>query len=80
MLEPADTIRADTCLAGWIRILSLDGRIVVQEETPDRESILQRLDSMSAAAAFVDRGLADYERMWNGCGYKIDYFERAPGT
>jgi hypothetical protein len=73
-LAVADTIRADdTCLAGWIRILSVDGRIVVQEQTPEGEVLLRRYDSREAAERFVERRLADYERMWDGCGCKIDY-------
>jgi hypothetical protein len=74
LLEVAETIRAeDTRLAGWIRILSLDGRVLVQEETPDGEVLLRRLDSPTSAGQFVQRRLADYERMWDGCGCRIDY-------
>ncbi len=74
LLEVADTIRADdTCLAGWIRILSIDGQVAVQEQTPGGEILLRRLASRDAAEQFVDRRLTDYERMWDGCGCKIDY-------
>jgi hypothetical protein len=74
LLEVADTIRADdTGLAGWIRILSIDGQVVVQEQTPGGEILLRRLASRDAAEQFVDRRLADYERMWDGCGCRIDY-------
>jgi hypothetical protein len=74
LLEVAETIRAeDTRLAGWIRILSLDGRVLVQEETPDGEVLLRRLGSRTSAERFVQRRLADYERMWDGCGCRIDY-------
>jgi hypothetical protein len=74
LLEEADTIRADdTRLAGWIRVLSIDGRIVIQEETPDGEVLLRRVDSPASAERFVERRLADYERMWDGCGCRIDY-------
>jgi hypothetical protein len=74
LLEVADTIQADdTCLAGWIRILSIDGHVAVQEQTPDGEILLRRLASREAAERFVERRLADYERMWDGCGCKIDY-------
>jgi hypothetical protein len=74
LLEEADTIRADdTRLAGWIRVLSVDGLIVIQEETPDGEILLRRFDSQASAERFVERRLADYERMWDGCGCRIDY-------
>jgi hypothetical protein len=79
VLEAADEVRAaDTTLAGWIRILRLDEHILVQEETPDRDVLVREVGSVDDANRFVDRRLADYERMWDGCGCKIDYF--APDT
>jgi hypothetical protein len=79
VLELAEVIREeDTTLAGWIRILSLDGHILVQEETPEREILVRKLSSIDAANGLVEGRLADYERMWDGCGCKIDYF--APAT
>jgi hypothetical protein len=76
LLEVAETLRAeDTRLSGWIRILSLDGRVVVQEETPDGELLLRTLGSRTSAERFVQRRLADYERMWDGCGCRIDYHD-----
>jgi hypothetical protein len=74
LLDAADTIRADdTGLAGWIRILSIDGRVLVQEQTPGGAILLRRLASRETAERFVDRRLASYERMWDGCGCRIDY-------
>jgi hypothetical protein len=74
LLEVAVTMRAeDTRLAGWIRILRIEGRLVVQEETPEGEVLLRGLASRDAAERFVDRRLSDYERMWDGCGCRIDY-------
>jgi hypothetical protein len=75
VLEAAQAIRAeDTVLAGWIRVLSFDGQILVQEETPESDVLVRKLASIDAANRLVDRRLADYERMWDGCGCKIDYF------
>jgi len=80
LLEAADTLRADdTCLAGWIRILYLAGHVVVQEETPDKEILLRRLDSREAAERLVESRLSTYERMWDGCGCKIDYRQKPEG-
>jgi len=74
LLEASEIIRADdTCLAGWIRILSFQGHVMVQEETPDGQNLLRRLGSMEAAERFVEERLATYERMWDGCGCKVDY-------
>ncbi len=74
LLDDSDTIRAEnTCVAGLIRILSLEGRLLVQEQTPEGEVLIRRLGSREAAEQFVEHRLAAYERMWDGCGCKINY-------
>jgi hypothetical protein len=74
LLEVAETLRVeDTRLSGWIRILRIDGQIAVQEQTPEGEILLRGLASLDAAHQHVDQRLLDYERMWDGCGCRIDY-------
>ncbi len=74
LLDDSDTIRADdTCVAGWIRILTLGGHVLVQEEAPEGDVLIRRFDSHETAERFVEQRLATYERMWDGCGCKIDY-------
>jgi hypothetical protein len=74
LLESFEVLRADdTCVAGWIRILSTTGLVMVQEETPDREILLRRVGSREAAERLVEHRLAAYEKMWDGCGCTIDY-------
>ena len=65
----------DTTLAGPIRVLAFDGDLWVQEQAPDGRILLRRFDDRAAADAFVDRRLEIYDRMWDGCGCKIDYDE-----
>ena len=74
LLEAAEVHRQDdTCIAGMIRILSVDGVVMVQEETPDRVVLTRRMATREAAEAFVNDRLEIYERMWDGCGCKINY-------
>lgn len=79
MLNDAfDTIRADgTCVAGRIRILSLDGHILVQEPTPGAEVLVRRLSSRDSAEEFIEHRLASVVRMRDGCDCTIDY-QRQP--
>ena len=80
LLQRAEVVREeDTTLAGRIRVLLLDGHTLVQEETPDRDVLVRRLASIDGANRLVDSRLADYERMWDGCGCKIDYLAPANG-
>ncbi len=74
LLEASETLRDDdTCLAGRIRVLSLQGHVMVQEQTQQGQILVRRLGSREAAEGFVDDRLATYERMWDGCGCKVDY-------
>jgi hypothetical protein len=75
LLEASTVLREDdTGFAGPLRILELGGRTLVQEQHPDSEEVIVReLDSRQAADRFMDKRLADYERMWDGCGCKINY-------
>lgn len=74
LLEAAEVVRADdTCVAGWIRILEIEGLYAVQEQTSEGEVLIRNLNSREAAERFIENRLTDYERMWDGCGCKIDY-------
>ena len=76
LLESAEVLRQDnTCVAGWIRVLAFRGDVLVQEETPDGHALARRMPSIKQAYAFVDRRLETYERMWDGCGCKVEYFD-----
>jgi hypothetical protein len=74
LLEAAETVReVDTRLSGWIRILIVADEVILQEQTPKGEFLLRRMTSIEDAERFVEQRLAVYERMWDGCGCKIDY-------
>ena len=76
LLEEAELVREeDTCISGMIRIIRLRNTVLVQEETPDREIVVRIRPTREAAEEFVDRRLETYERMWDGCGCKVDYSE-----
>ncbi len=76
LLEEAELVREeDTCISGMIRILRLKNIVLVQEETPDHEIVIRIRPSVEAAEEFVAGRLETYERMWDGCGCKVDYSE-----
>jgi hypothetical protein len=76
LLEEADLVREeDTCISGMIRILRLRNTVMVQEETPEDEIVVRIRPTVKAAKEFVAGRLETYERMWDGCGCKVDYSE-----
>ncbi len=74
LLGSAETVReSDTGISGSIRVLIVAGTAVVQEQTSAGELLLRRMPSTEDAKRFVEQRVAAYERMWDGCGCKIDY-------
>ncbi len=74
LIDAADVLREDdTHVAGWIRVLAVGDSVLVQEETPKGEVLVRRMASRESADSFVDLRMQSYERMWDGCGCKVDY-------
>jgi hypothetical protein len=74
LMDAAAVLREDdTHVAGWIRILALGDSILAQEETPKGEVLVRRMPSRQSAESFVNLRMQSYERMWDGCGCKVDY-------
>lgn len=67
--------RHNTQLAGELLIIRVDDELAAVE-APSREARVARiLGEESKARAFVEKRLEEYERMWDGCGVKVDYYE-----
>ncbi len=67
----------DTGICGPIRALELEGAVLLQEQTDQGRILLRRLPSAAAARQLIAERLEIYERMWDGCGCKIHYFDES---
>ncbi len=65
----------DTCLADFIRILKYNEDIFVQEISDKNEILLRKMNSLEDADNFLKERLDFYDRKWDGCGCKINYYE-----
>lgn len=67
--------RHNTHLAGDLIIVQVgEERLAV--EAPSREARVARLlGGPDEARAFVEKRMEEYERMWDGCGVKVEYYE-----
>ncbi len=66
--------RHATLIAGDLLIArGPDGLLAVEEPSP-KERVLRRLADDDEARAFVKDRLDTYERMWDGCGCKVEYY------
>lgn len=67
--------RHNTQLAGDLLIIRV-GEAMGALESPSRDARVARLLGGEAEVrAFVQKRLEEYERMWDGCGVKVDYYE-----
>ena len=75
LLAEAELVREEKpVLAEAIRLLRIDGTTVVQETSDRREILLRRFEDDAEADAFIRERLETYDRMWDGCGCRIDYY------
>lgn len=66
--------RHPTQLAGDLLIVRV-GETLAAVEAPSRGARVARLlGGSDDARAFVAKRLDEYERMWDGCGVKVDYY------
>lgn len=75
-LDSSEVVRIeDTHLSDLIRLIKFDGRFFIQELSLKNEIILRKINSLDDADKFIQERLDFYERKWDGCGCKIDYYE-----
>lgn len=66
--------RHDTKLAGLLLLVrDRSGLAAVEQPDPARR-VIRRLGGEEQARAFIRDRLETYDRMWDGCGCKIDYY------
>ncbi|MFQ5536331.1 MAG: hypothetical protein ACE5GJ_02655 [Gemmatimonadota bacterium] len=66
--------RHATFIAGDVVIYRWNDGYLAVEEPSRTERVVRRLSNREAVRAFVDNRLDTYERMWDGCGCKVDYY------
>lgn len=65
----------DTRLRDYIRILQIDDHIILQETSNTGEIIIRSFENVIEAMNLVNDRLQVYDKMWDGCGCKINYYE-----
>ena len=76
VLENSELIRIeDTHLSDFIRLLKYNEYLFIQETTFKKEILIRKMNSIQDADRFIQERLDYYERKWDGCGCKIDYYE-----
>jgi hypothetical protein len=65
----------DTRLRDYIRILRIDDCFYLQETTNQGEIMVRQFETEADAMNLVIERMEIYDKMWDGCGCKINYYE-----
>ncbi len=55
-------------------LVRFDSRLAAVEQPRGDEWAVRPLSGMTEAREFIRRRQAEHDRMWNGCGCRIDYY------
>ena len=64
----------DTLVSDFIRLLKYTDKYIIQEKSPKNEILLRLFSAENTAKNFLEERLRIYEKMWDGCGCKINYY------
>jgi len=68
-------IEEDTYISDKIRLFEFEDDLIIQEKTTKDEYLLRVMKTTKEAEEFIKERLEIYNRMWDGCGCKVDYYK-----
>jgi len=68
-------IEEDTYISDKIRLFEFEDDLIIQEKTTKDEYLLRVMKTKKEAEEFIKERLEIYNRMWDGCGCRIDYYK-----
>jgi hypothetical protein len=64
----------DTLISDKIRLLKFKDKLLIQEKTNKDEFLVRLMKTKKEADNFIKERLEIYDRMWEGCGCKVEYY------
>ena len=68
-------IEENTYISDKIRLLKFKDELILQEKTTKDEYLVRLMKTEKEAAELIKNRLDIYNRMWDGCGCKVKYYE-----
>jgi len=68
-------IEKDTHISDKIRLLKYKDELFIQEKSNKDELIVRIMKSKKEAEEFIKERLEIYDRMWDGCGCRVEYYD-----
>ena len=76
LLEQARVLQHDEdAFNGPMRVLECDNRVLFLETTDKGTVVARKMASEESAMGFFKNRQAIHDRMWDGCGCKINYYK-----
>ena len=67
-------VEENTYMSDKIRLLKYRDQLILQEKTTKDEYIIRSMNTKEDAEKFINERLEVYNRMWDGCGCKVEYY------
>jgi hypothetical protein len=67
-------VEENTYMSDKIRLLKYRDQLILQEKTTKDEYIIRSMNTIEDAEKFINERLEIYNRMWDGCGCKVEYY------
>jgi len=68
-------IEENTYISDKIRLLNFNNDFILQEKTTKDEYIIRIMKTKEKAIELIKERLGIYNRMWDGCGCRIHYYD-----
>ena len=65
----------DTLISGKLRLLSFQNNLFIQEQSDKGELLIRLMKDKEEAKEFINERMEIYDKMWDGCGCKVDYYK-----
>jgi len=75
LLHSKMIIEENTYISDKIRLLKFHDNLIMQEKTTKDEYLIRVMKSKKETEQLIKQRLEIYNRMWDGCGCKVDYYK-----
>ena len=74
LLKSKIIVEKDTLISDKIRLLKHNNQLILQEKTTKDEYLIRMVKSLEEGEELIKQRMEIYDRMWDGCGCKVDYY------